>query len=173
MIITVSGFSGTGTSTICRMLRARLGYAYIDAGSIYRYEAGLLKMSLPEFLVYCDNKPEFHKAVDTKMIEFARTYPNCILEGRISGWILAREGISALKILFTAPLEVCAERVSKRDHLTYEQAYKANLHRNDTDKKRYMDLYEIDVDDHSVYDVIFDTSKYMIEQEVEGIIDML
>ena len=35
-IITVSGLPGSGTSTACGQLAARLGWVYVDAGQIFR-----------------------------------------------------------------------------------------------------------------------------------------
>ena len=43
-IITVSGLPGSGTSTACGQLCTRLGWAYVDAGQIFRQlarESGL------------------------------------------------------------------------------------------------------------------------------------
>ena len=35
-IVTIDGPSGAGKSTICQLLAARLGYAYLDTGAMYR-----------------------------------------------------------------------------------------------------------------------------------------
>ena len=36
MIITVDGASGTGKSTVCKLVAAELGLVYVDTGAIYR-----------------------------------------------------------------------------------------------------------------------------------------
>lgn len=43
MIIAVDGASGTGKSTICKLLASELGLSYIDTGAIYRCVALLVK----------------------------------------------------------------------------------------------------------------------------------
>ena len=39
-VITVSGLSGSGTSTVCELVAERSGFRYINAGAIFRTLAG-------------------------------------------------------------------------------------------------------------------------------------
>ena len=48
-IITVSGLPGSGTSTACDTLCEKLGWAYVNAGRIFRELAEESGLSLAEF----------------------------------------------------------------------------------------------------------------------------
>ena len=96
-----------------------------------------------------------------------------ILEGRLSGWMVKRAGIKALKVFLTAPLEVSAERVACRDDSSIKEALQKVKQRDAIDRKRYMKLYDIDIKDESVYDLIFDTTQFGVVDEVDAIISQL
>jgi CMP/dCMP kinase len=53
MIIAIDGPAGAGKSTIARTLAARLGFAFLDTGALYRCAvlAGLLREAVPEEIV--------------------------------------------------------------------------------------------------------------------------
>jgi CMP/dCMP kinase len=53
MIIAIDGPAGAGKSTIARSLAARLGFAFLDTGALYRCAvlAGLLREAAPEEIV--------------------------------------------------------------------------------------------------------------------------
>lgn len=167
MIITLSGLTGTGTTSVAKKLKEELGYEYIYAGQILRDEAERRGMSLLEFDKYLVDHLEFDKELDKKVVEFGRTHPNSILEGRISAWMVDKEGLSALKILLTVSLDLAAERIFQRDNLSIEEAKNKISERDTVIFGRYKELYDIDPSDTSVYDHIIDTSKYSVDEEVE------
>jgi cytidylate kinase len=169
MIITVSGLAGTGTTSVCQRLKEDLSFEYIYAGAIFRKEAELYGKSIEEFCQHLEENPELDKAIDKKVIEFAREHDNTILEGRLAAWMAYQENLPALKILLTAPLEISAERVASRDLYlrSKEEAKKRVQERDERDKERYKKLYNINLADNSIYDLIIDTSDKTIEEEVE------
>jgi len=173
MIITVSGLAGTGTTSVCKMLQEKLGFEYIYAGKIFRDEADKLDMEIGEFAKYLEKHQDLDKEIDQKMIEFAKEHKDTILEGRLSAWMVERAKLPALKILLTAQVDVSAERVGFRDELSLKEAKEKVLARDTVDRKRYQKLYDIDIADDSVYDMIFDTSEFTVEEEVEAIEELV
>ena len=173
MIITISGLAGTGTTSVSTMLKKKLGYEYIYAGQIFRDEAKKLNMNIGEFASYLSDHPDLDKDIDQRMVTFAKKHPNAILEGRLSAWMIERAHISAIKILLTAPLSVSADRVAKRDNMSLKEATEKVKERDTVDRKRYLKLYNIDIEDNSVYDISFDTSQFTLEEEVESILEYI
>jgi len=170
MIITVSGLAGTGTTSVCQKLKEKLGFEYIYAGAIFRTEAEKMGISIEEFCKHLEKHPELDKDIDRKIIEFAEEHKNTILEGRLAGWMVYKEDLSALKVLLKVPLDIAAKRVSYRDLVSPEEALKIVEDRDKRDRERYKKLYDIDLADESIYDLIIDTSDKSIDEEVSEII---
>ena len=163
MIITIGGLPGTGTTTIAKMIAEKYNLKHVCAGFIFREMAKEMGMDLQEFSKYAEEHEEIDKEVDRRQVELARQ-GNIILEGRLAAWMLLRNGIKPdLTIWFKAPLEVRAERISKREDMDKDTALKKMIDREKSEKKRYKEIYNIDLDDLSVYDLIIDTSKWDVE----------
>ena len=163
MIITIGGLPGTGTTTIAKMIAEKYSLKHVCAGFIFREMAKEMGMDLQEFSKYAETHEEIDKEVDRRQVELARQ-GNIILEGRLAAWMLLRNGIKPdLTIWFKAPLEVRAERISKREDMDKDIALKKMIDREKSEKKRYKEIYNIDLDDLSVYDLIIDTSKWDVE----------
>jgi len=71
IIIAVDGYSSCGKSTTAKRVAARLGYAYIDTGAMYR----AVTLYFLEHHVTLTNDKEVAKALDNIQIEFRRN-PN-------------------------------------------------------------------------------------------------
>lgn len=71
IIIAVDGYSSCGKSTTAKRVAARLGYAYIDTGAMYR----AVTLYFLEHHVTLTNDKEVEKALDNIQIEFRRN-PN-------------------------------------------------------------------------------------------------
>jgi cytidylate kinase len=84
---------------------------------------------------------------------------------------MEREGIDALKVWLTAPEEIRAERVAQREGLTKDQALEANRTREESERKRYEDIYEIDLTDLSVYNLQIDTHKHDPDEVSDQIVE--
>jgi cytidylate kinase len=163
MIITIGGLPGTGTTTIARMIAEKYSLKHVCAGFIFREMAEEMGMDLQEFSKYAEEHEEIDKEIDRRQVELARQ-GNVILEGRLAAWMLLRNGVKPdLTIWFKAPLEVRAERISKREDMDKDTALKKMIDREKSEKKRYKEIYNIDLDDLSVYDLIIDTSKWDVE----------
>lgn len=156
MLITLSGLPGSGTTTAARLVCHELEVEHVTAGMVFRNLAVERNMTLEQFSKYAEEHPEVDWELDRRMVRKAKS-GDIVLEGRLSGWMMEREGIDALKVWLEAPEEVRAERVAQREGLTKDQALSANQSREKSEWSRYMDIYEIDLKDLSVYDLQIDT----------------
>lgn len=71
-IITVDGPSGAGKGTLCQMLAAKLGWALLDSGALYRVTA----LAAQQQKVALDNETALEKIAATLDVEFKVT-PQC------------------------------------------------------------------------------------------------
>jgi cytidylate kinase len=156
LVITVSGLAGSGTTTLCKKLAQHYGFKHIYAGLIFRQMAEEMGMSLQEFQKYAELHPEVDREVDRRQIEAAKE-GNVIIEGRLAGWMVKE---ADLKIWLEAPLRVRVERVARREKKPYDIAFMETVEREKQNRKRYLNLYGIDIDDLSIYDLVINTSKW-------------
>ncbi|WP_423792341.1 (d)CMP kinase [Methanocaldococcus indicus] len=162
MIITIGGLPGTGTTTIAKKIAKTFNLRYVCAGLIFREMAKEMNMSLEEFSKYAEKHKEIDEEIDRRQIELAKK-GNIVLEGRLAAWMLLREGIKPdLSIWFKTPIEIRAERIAKRENQSFEEALEKMKLREESEKKRYKDIYNINLDDLSIYDLVIDTSKWDI-----------
>jgi predicted cytidylate kinase len=157
-LITVSGLPGSGTSTTCKLLQARLGWRYVNAGEFFRQLATDQGVSLVEMGRRAEADAQVDRELDARMVDFARQEPNLIMEGRLTGWMALRQALPAFKVWCQAPLAVRAGRVGQRDQQTAEQAAGDIAVRERSEHQRYARHHQIDLDDLSIYDLVLDTA---------------
>ncbi|AEF96047.1 (d)CMP kinase [Methanotorris igneus] len=163
MIITIGGLPGTGTTTMAKKIAEKYGLKHVCAGFIFRDMAKEMGMDLSEFSKYAEENEEVDKEIDRRQVEMAKE-GNIVLEGRLAAWMLMRNNIKIdLAIWLKAPPMVRAERISIRENEDVEEAMRKMLEREQSEKKRYKEIYNIDIDDLSIYDLVIDTSKWGVD----------
>lgn len=155
--VTVGGLPGTGTSTLCRLLKERLGLPYTYAGHIFREEATRRNLSLAEFGALCQKDPSIDAALDDRQIFLLRK-GGLILEGRLSGWLAQRHRLPALKVWVRCDESERIRRLVDRDGGTVEQQADATWAREQSEQDRYRRYYGVDLGDLSFYDVVLDST---------------
>ena len=155
--ITISGTPGSGKSTVAKLLEKKLGIQYIYSGMIFRQQAKKHKMTLEEFGKYCEQNPEIDKELDNKQLEILQK-GNVILEGRLAGWLAHLNNISALKIMLNADIDTRAKRIVKREKGEIEKRKKEIIQREKSEALRYKKYYNINLKDHSIYNLVIDAS---------------
>lgn len=163
MILTISGPPGAGTSTVANILKDTLNFRLISAGEIFRQTAKEMNLTLPEFGSLCESNPQFDTDLDAKQIRYIRAEDDLILEGRLAG----HNSVNAVnafteekiihRILLTAAPHIRAQRIVKREQKDYDQTLKQMIEREVSEKKRYAQYYQIDMDDSSIYDIVIPT----------------
>ena len=63
----------------------------------------------------------------------------------------------------TCPFEVRVQRIASREEREYADVEHETRKREEFEKKRYMEYYDVDIDDMSVYDLVLNTSLFSIE----------
>ncbi len=173
VVITVGGPPGSGTSTVCRLLKDKTGFDYIYAGQIFRDMAKEKNMSISEFGKLCEEDPEIDRDLDRRMLDIARESSDIILEGRMTGPLCKKEGVRAFKVYLDARPSVRAERLMERDGGEIEEVIGIMMEREDSERKRYLNYYGIDPTLSEFYDLVIDSSEISPEEEMEIILEGL
>ncbi|HEC89971.1 MAG: cytidylate kinase [Thermoplasmata archaeon] len=171
-IITISGTPGSGKTTIAELLHKKLGIPYISSGMIFRETAEKYGMPLEDFSKYCEEHEEVDRELDEKQLEILRK-GNIILESRLSGWLAYRNNIPAFKILVDADKMVRAERIVNREGGDIKQRLKELTMREESERRRYLKYYGIDLQDTSIYDLIIDSSDKTPDEIIDLILEHL
>ena len=84
-----------------------------------------------------------------------------IADGLRTGWLLKNK--ANIKIFLTAPLEVRISRIAKRDNVSISYSKNETVNREQSEKLRFKNYYDIDLDCLDVYDVILNTSLIQLD----------
>ena len=180
-IITISHEMGAGGPEIGMTVAQRLGYRYADHELILdtaqRY--GLIEEKLSHL---DESKPSFFERLDTEthqyitanqtaLLEFA-DQDNVVLMGRSGQWLL--RGIPhVLRVRVKAPFELRVKRALKKMAGQMGEAVNPRtvtdmVRRHDAEKAgRFRYLYELDINDPSLYELVLNTEKVSTETAVE------
>lgn len=156
-IITISGLAGSGTTTVCDRLCARLGWAYVNAGAVFRGLAQEAGLSLAELGRRAEADGCIDRQLDQRLVAQARERAPVVVEGRVTGWMAQRHQLPALKVWLQAALAVRAERVGQREGKPLAQALAETRQREASESQRFAAHHQIVLSDLSVYDLVVDT----------------
>ena len=164
MRIAVSGPPGSGKTTLAKKLAEHFNYRYVCGGDIFRREAARLKMTLEEFSTYVEEHPDVDIKLDNYLVEEAKGL-KVVVDSRLSGWLMKKNGIKGFKIYVDASPEERARRIQKRDGGKLEEIMEKMLDRENSEIKRYKMLYGADYRNKNIYDLVLLTDN-MTEEAV-------
>jgi len=160
MRIAISGHSGCGNTTATTNVGQALGLKIVNY--TFRDLARELEMSFDDLHKQAPTNFIFDYLTDLKCIRSALT-ENIVLGTRLAAWLMDAD----LRIWLHAPLEERARRINKRETekaATYESVLYKTLKRDEQNRKRYLQLYGLDIHDHSDFDITINTDKLTAEQ---------
>ena len=169
MIITIGGLAGTGTTTATKKLSQYLDIPYISAGDVFRQMAIENNMDLLEFSELAEGNDDIDKALDKRQAELANEAENLIVEGRISAFFVNAD----YRIWLMAPDNIRAERISYREGKSLDTVNYEIKERTASERKRYQEIHDIDIDDFSIYDLVINTGTFETETTVNIILNCI
>jgi cytidylate kinase len=158
--------AGTGKSTLAKRLAEKYGLRYYSGGDALKALAKAEGYDISingfwenpvglKFLKERVNNPKFDKAVDDKLLEYAKK-GDVLLDSWTMPWLYKGSGF---KIWLEASFENRAVRVAQRDHLSFEEARQMLGEKEAHTKAIYKVLYGFALgEDLSPFDFILDTN---------------
>ncbi|MDD5031546.1 MAG: cytidylate kinase family protein [Patescibacteria group bacterium] len=180
MIISISGASGSGKSTVAKKLAKKLNWPRYYMGGIRRELAKKRGLTLAEYNKFGEKDPVTDLEVDKYQKKLGQTKDNFIIEGRTSWHFIPH----SLKIYLDVDEKVSAKRIFKelkgkhsrnedKNLETVADVLKSQRIRKESDKKRYKKYYKIDVYNKKNYDFILDTTGSNKKQVFNKIYDFV
>ncbi|ELZ78258.1 AAA family ATPase [Haloferax larsenii] len=167
MLLTVSGPPGSGKSTTAAALAEAFDLEHISGGDIFRELAAEHDMSAVEFNKLAEEDDQIDRDLDRRLRDIALERDDVLLESRLAGWLAG--DAADLRFWLDAPVDVRAERIADREDKPVDVAREETVTREASEAKRYMEYYNIDYSDLSIYDISLNTARWG-ENEVSEII---
>jgi len=173
MKITLAGSPGSGKSTLRKMLAKHYGLRAKCTGDFMRKMSHKHGFSdITKFLVeYVSNHPEVDNSVDEAQRNFGKLNDNFVLDAHLGFHFVP----DSIRICLSCDLEIASKRIlkdpvrSNEDAKTVFESIQAGQVRIDTMRKNFLNLYEVDIDDPSNFDLILDTTNLSSEEVFEKV----
>lgn len=179
MIVVVGGPPGGGKTTAAERFAQAAGYHLVSAGLKFREMAKARGMDFVAFSRLAETDYAIDRSLDGIVLEeilrFDAAGRDVIADGRIQAQLLTLRRVPCVRILIEATLAVRAQRIAGREHKSVTQAEEEILGREASERSRYRAIYDIDVEDRRVYDLVIDSSDKspdeivaLMKSQVEG-----
>jgi len=158
MLITVSGPAGSGKSTLAQSLADALDYEHVSGGDIFRSLAEERGMTPLELNKAAEEDPQIDRDLDCRLRDISAERDDIVLESRLAGWMAGE--YADIKLWLTAPLDVRADRIAQRENKPFDQAREETRERSESEAQRYLEYYDIEFGDLSIYDLSINTARW-------------
>lgn len=172
MIIAINGSLGSGKSTVAKMLAKNLGFQYLSSGSWFRELATERGLNVVEMSHAAERDQTIDQTIDNRLKALNNSSDDIIIDSRMAPVFIE----NSIKIRLIVSDDEGAKRIlndTERgavESFTSQEEAKINYQlRAKSEKDRYFQLYGVDLEDESYYDLILDTST-RTPLEVEAII---
>lgn len=178
MKFTITGYMGSGKSTICDILRREYNFRIVSAGSIFREmgsKENLNVLDMTRKLSSSDSN-EVDKYIDDKIKEEAsrvRDDENIIFDSRLAWHFLEQTfNIFILVSPYQAALRTYLTRINDDEkYASLEDTIEGLVERRVLENRRYKKIYNVNCEDLSNYDLVIDTSYISALEATEIIMD--
>ncbi len=179
MIITLSGYPGSGKSTVAKLLAERLGYKRYSMGDLRGKTAQGHSMTIDEWNAHGEGNQETDVPVDEYQHELGLKEDNFIIDGRLSWHFIPH----SFKVFLDVDGKEGARRIfehaktgARKDEHVYKSAEEVATwarERTASDNRRYQKYYGVTWDTPSHFDLVIDTTQMPPEAVVQLIIDKM
>lgn len=161
-IITIAGTVGSGKSSTAKAVAAALGYKHFSSGDLFRAIAKERGLSIEAMNLTAEEQKEIDHQVDALLQNMGQTEKDIVIDSRLAWhWIP-----DSFKVYLTLDNETAAERIynhiQKEGRISEGARSVAEVCKNievriASEKKRYMNLYGLDLTNLTHYDLVLDT----------------
>ena len=178
MIFTITGYTGSGKSTICDILNREYNFRTISVGKIFRQigvENNYNVLDLNKELL-ANKTANIDNYVDQKMIEEASKVDeneNVIFDGRLA-WHFLESSFNIFIVIspYQAALRTYLTRVNDDEkYENLQDAVNCLIERRVVENRRYKAIYGVNCEDLNNYDLVIDTSYISAIEAVDIIMD--
>ena len=170
--ITISGFPGSGKTSVGRKIAERFDCSFYSMGDLRGKMAMDRGISLNELNRLGEAESWTDKDVDNYQKELGEKEDNFVMEGRLSYFFIPQ----SIKVFLKVDLKEGARRIfvdQRADEEKVEvldEMIEAIKNRVESDRKRYKKYYDIDCYSELQYDIVVDSTDISIDEVAEEVI---
>ncbi len=173
MRITISGKPGAGKSTVAKILASTLGLQHYSNGDFMRDIAKRRGLTFIELTKIAETDKSVDDELDHRYFEL-RKEDNFVIDSRLGFHFIP----DSIKVFIDVDTKKGAERISKDKRPGQSAAsieeMQAQLQRIIASERiRYKQYYNLDIDDMKNYDLVIDSSNISAEKVAEKIIKFI
>lgn len=130
-------------------------------------------MSILELSRSAEERDAIDREIDARTARLAEESSDFVIDARL-GWHFVPDSVS---VFLEVRPEVAARRVyeaqrgSEHENVDLDQTREAIESRTESERKRYLNYYDLDYTDYSHYDLVVDTSEKTIDEVVAAILE--
>jgi len=164
LVITISGFHGTGKSTYAKALAEEFGLRFVSSGMVFR-QIALERGVSPEGLSRLAMKDKrIDLLIDERTKEEAKK-GSVVLDGHLAGWMA--KDYADVRIFLTAPSPIRAQRIANRNRIPIKEAEHQMLTIERIEGDRWKKFYKINLANQLIYDVVLNTGLLPLESVIK------
>ena len=150
MKICISGLTGSGKTTIAKILSKKLHYPLIS----FSYKN--FTKNIVEFTQKNINNKKLAKDFDKKIVELARKQKNCIVTTWLGPWFIK----NSFKVWLYASKDERIRRIAKREKVSLKKAKEYVEKKDSAAIEHFKKVYGINVLQHEDFDLIINTQSF-------------
>lgn len=164
MRIAISGLTGVGKTTVAEIVAEKLNVAHITFSM--KFMAEKMNISLIELQDLAKKDHNIDKKFDEIQLKEMERVKDFVISTWLGPWLAKPE----LSVWLKTDNLIRFERISKRENMSLQKAKEYVLRKDEQNMDRYMTIYNIDITDHSMFDLELDTTELTPEQVADIII---
>ncbi|OGI35115.1 MAG: hypothetical protein A2259_03935 [Candidatus Moranbacteria bacterium RIFOXYA2_FULL_43_15] len=180
MIISFNGDEGAGKTTIGKKVAQKIGFNYHYTGQIFRDMAEKRGLTTVEYLKLGETDPSIDKEVDDYVVKLAKEEDDFLIDSRMAWHFIPH----SLKIYLQVDELVGVKRIYEqlkekntrnevRSVRSLETVLAKIRERKETDNKRYLQYYGVNIHDKKNYDFVLDTTALSREEVFEKVMEFI
>jgi predicted cytidylate kinase len=172
MIITISGYPGSGKTTAGRMVASKLGYSFLSMGDLRGKVAMKRGLTIDQLNEIGSKEPWTDREIDKRLAKIGRKGGSIVIDS----WIAFHFIPKSFKVFLTGDERVRAERIFRDQRPDEERrdsadaVLEAQRRRIENTDARYRKWYGVSFRDMRHYDLVIDTTKLTARQVADKIL---
>ncbi len=155
---------------MAKLLAQKLGLRHVSVGQLFRRIAEERGLTLAQLSELAERDP----TIDLMLDNLARKEAEkgaVVIDGHVAPWLL--KDVATLRIAIVASFETRIKRLAQRDGKPIEEVKKETLQREESERRRYLRLYNIDISNFSEFDLVINSERFSPDDIVEIILKAL